>query len=256
MYKLFNQNKEKTKRQALYLVPSFVSVIRVLFAVLLVTFAVNSSPGLLVSAVFGVPLVMFLDAVDGMVARRYNVQTLLGSFVDIAADRLVEFIFIQYFVSIGLVPLWFILIFYGRIFLTDICRILAFRKNSVSPTGILLPPSLHSLVLSKLSRSGYAAIKGVFFSLLLLVIYREQSSLSVLEFGTMLSVLVFSLLRATPILITYLPFIHTLSVTDNQYTDQSKTQEIVTYTTKIASWLQVVADICLGALLIRSAFMH
>jgi phosphatidylglycerophosphate synthase len=237
-----------------YIIPSAVSAVRVFLAILLVIKAASRTEEILVAALLGVPIVFILDAVDGILARRLNSQTLTGSFIDIAADRLVEFIFLQHFIRAGLVPLWFVLIFYGRIVLTDTCRMRAFRMEKVSAAGILLPLPWRFFVLSKFSRSAYAALKGVLFSLLLLAIYRGDTSLSLLESGILLSVLAFSILRAIPILITYFPRRIDLINFKPRSDSRLKMYDVATNKRRVASLVQLVYDICLAVALIVLAW--
>lgn len=244
------QNTSQPSRRVRYAVPSAVSAIRVFLAVLLVAGIGRWQKEVFIAAFFVVPLIITLDAVDGILARRLNSQSLLGSFVDIVADRLVEFLFLQHFIRAGLVPLWFVLIFYGRIVLTDLCRMRAFRMERVSATGILLPRPWRYLVLSKLSRSGYAALKGIMFSVLLLVMYRGSNQLSFLGFWIMLAVLAFSALRAIPILITYIPRGNDV-VSANLNSDKwLEGDGIAARTTRVAPWVQLAADICLAIVLV------
>lgn len=241
-------NNTKLTVRARYALPSAVSVLRVLLALLLVSPLCDSPERILIAAFFGVPIVMFLDAVDGILARRFNSQTLLGSFIDIAADRLVEFLFLQYFVRAGLVPSWFIWIFYIRIVLTDACRLRAFGMEQVSTTGIFLPKPWRFLVLSKLSRSGYGAIKGILFSVFLLGMRQGQTSYSFLGFCIMLTVLAFSVLRAVPILFTYLPVRGQLFSPSLEMDIHSEVKAIST--TKVVSWVQLISDFCLALILL------
>lgn len=236
---------------ARYIAPSAVSCFRVALAVvLLANFQDFGSPllvGALVAVVFG------LDAVDGILARNLKSQSLPGSFVDIFCDRAVELIFLQHFVSNGLVPLWFVLVFYGRIALTDGCRMRAFKMKRVSATGIYLPRPWRFLVLSKLSRSLYGAVKAVFFGLLLLAMRGGATSLSPLEVGMMIVVLSFSLLRAGPILFSYFP---KLSDSAGVQVDlPSQVPDIATRTTRIASGVQLALDVTVVlAILMKLAY--
>jgi CDP-diacylglycerol--glycerol-3-phosphate 3-phosphatidyltransferase len=237
-----------------YVIPSAVSAVRVLLAILLVTKVGSRPEEILVAAFLGVPIVFILDAVDGILARRLNSQTLAGSFIDIAADRLVEFLFLQHFVRAGLVPLWFILVFYGRIVLTDACRMRAFRMEKISAIGIHLPRPWRLFVLSKFSRSAYAALKGVFFSLLLLAMYRGDTSLSLLESGILVCVLVFSILRALPILITYFPRRIELINVKLRSNRCLKMHDVATNKRRAASLVQLAYDICLAVVLVMIAW--
>lgn len=239
-----------------YILPSAVSFLRVLLAIFLIVEIDKFPAGMLFAAFVGVPIIFTLDAVDGILARRLNSQTLLGSFIDIAADRLVEFLFLQYFIRAGLIPLWFVLVFYGRIVLTDACRMCAFRMERVPATGIILPRRWRFLVLSKLSRSAYASLKGVLFSVLLLTMYQGGASLSILDFGILLSVLFFSLLRAIPILVTYLPRMRYILTMRLKGESSPEVSEDATRTTKVASWMQLASDVCLATVLVALALLH
>ncbi len=243
------QDRLLPRQSALFTLPSIVSASRVLIAGLLVYEMGRTPQRILLAALIGVPLVFLLDAVDGIVARRLKCQSLLGSFIDILADRAVEFIFLWYFVRAGLVPLWFILIFYSRILLTDACRVRAFGMEQVSVTGILLPLPWRSIVLSKLSRSAYAGVKGLLFSVLLLGLYSGSPRVSPLGTVVMIVVLAFSLLRAAPILITYLPS-NRLVVTARIGANNSGGKNMATLTTKVTSWMQIVADVLLTLTLV------
>lgn len=245
------QDQYRPYRRARFAIPTLVSVLRVLLAGLMV-YEIGGVPRrALLAALIGVPLVFLLDAVDGIVARRLKCQSLLGSFIDILADRAVEFIFLWYFVRAGLVPLWFILIFYSRILLTDACRMRAFGMEQVSVTGILLPLKWRSIVLSKLSRSAYAGVKGLLFSVLLLGLYGGRTCVSSLGTTAMIVVLVFSLVRATPILITYVPLNSRMG---NTFTPahNSGVKDMATLTTKVTSWMQIAADVLLALTLVIS----
>jgi CDP-diacylglycerol--glycerol-3-phosphate 3-phosphatidyltransferase len=233
-----------------YAIPSSVSVVRVLLAGLLVTEINNWPEQALILAILGVPVVIALDAVDGILARRLKSQSVAGSFIDIAADRLVEAIFLQHFIRAGLIPLWFVLVFYGRIVLTDACRMFAFRMEKVPATGIILPKPWRKLVLSKLSRSGYGALKGVLFTVLLITLHQGRAELSLLELAILLSVLTFSILRAIPILFIYLPRIRNLISINLSGHRGLQVNEDATRMMKIVSGMQLASDVCLATVLV------
>lgn len=235
-------------------IPSAISVVRVVLTILLLLMISRWPEQALATIILGVPIVFLLDAVDGIVARRLNSQTLPGSFIDIAADRLVEFIFLRHFILVGFIPLWFVWVFYGRIVLTDACRLRAFRMERVSSSGILLPWPWRFLVLSKLSRSTYAALKAALFGFLLLSMHYGSTSLSTLEFATMLGVLTFSLLRAIPILFTYVPRRMDWFILNSHREESPRISDIATRTTTVISWVQLFSDICLGGLLVGLAW--
>lgn len=240
----------KLTRDLCYAAPSAVSVLRVLLAATVIIFISRYPAATVLVAVLGIIVVFSLDAFDGVLARWLNSQTLIGSFIDIAADRAVEFIFLQHFVRAGLVPLWFGVAFYCRILMTDACRVLAFGMERVSASGIFLPARLRTLVLSKVSRTAYGALKGVFFGVLLLGEYRGHTSLSSLERTIMFGVLAFSILRASPILFTYLPRLLDLRGPTLRAYTHPQVHDVAPRSTKIISCLQLASDVGLATWLV------
>ncbi len=51
-------------------------------------------------------LLIVMDAIDGIVARRRHEETLLGSVLDIAADRAVEIVLWVVFAQLGLISMF------------------------------------------------------------------------------------------------------------------------------------------------------
>ena len=236
--------------RCLRIIPSAVSGARVLIAALLILMIDRWPDSMLIAACVGVPLVFVLDAIDGILARHLHCQTLTGSFVDIAADRAVEFIFLQHFVGAGLVPGWLVLIFYFRILLTDGCRVLAFRMDRVSANGIQLPSALRPLVLSKVSRSAYGALKGILFTVLMFGMHHGDASISLPGRVLMFGVAAFSIVRASPIVITYFPLIKDLLGADLLTCPRPSGCEVIPWSTKILSCLQLGSDFCLATWLL------
>lgn len=250
----FNQRSLPYSSRVRYIIPSAVSVLRVLLAITIIA-AITRWPSITVVAIcIGIPVVFTLDAVDGMVARWLNVPTLLGSFIDIAADRAVEFIFLRYLINEGVIPLWFPAIFYGRILVTDACRVLAFGMQRVVANGIMLPRRLRPLVLSKASRTIYAALKAVLFGVLLLGRHAGHPSRTPLELGLMFSVLTCSMLRASPIVFTYLPRWRELTVAKLLAYIRADIDDVAPRSTKVVSCLQLISDFGLATWLLLLAW--
>jgi CDP-diacylglycerol--glycerol-3-phosphate 3-phosphatidyltransferase len=236
------------------MIPSAVSVLRVLIAIAIVA-TITQWPIITVVVIWiGIPIVFSLDAVDGMLARRLNVPTLLGSFIDIAADRAVEFIFLRYLISEGAVPLWFSAIFYGRILVTDACRVLAFGMQRVLATGIMLPQGLRPLVLSKASRTIYAILKAVLFGVLLLGIHAGRPLPTLADVALMFSVLACSMLRGSPIVLTYLPRWRELTMANLLTYLRADIDDVAPRSTKIFSCLQLISDFGLAMWLLLLAW--
>jgi phosphatidylglycerophosphate synthase len=61
-----------------------------------------------------IALLILMDSLDGIIARRRHEETLLGGMLDIAADRAVEIVLWVVFAHLGLIPLIIPVIFIVR----------------------------------------------------------------------------------------------------------------------------------------------
>jgi len=112
-------------------------------------------------------LLMLMDTLDGVVARRRREVTLVGSMLDVAADRAVEIVLWVVFAHRGLIPLIIPVIFIVRGALTDSIREVALRAGE-SPHSMMRTPRLRWLVVSPAMRSSYGATKVLAFTTLAL----------------------------------------------------------------------------------------
>jgi phosphatidylglycerophosphate synthase len=111
---------------------------------------------------------LILDSLDGVVARRTGGTSLVGSVLDIAADRTYELVLWVFFTHLGLVPVAIPLIVIARTTLTDALRSIEVSRGMApfdQPRGRLG----RFLVASAWMRSGYAASKIASFVGLALV---------------------------------------------------------------------------------------
>ena len=105
---------------------------------------------------------LLLDTVDGIVARRRGEASLLGSVLDIAADRAYELVVWVSFAAIGMVPVAVPIIVIVRTSLTDALR-------SVGVAGGIAPLAQHRpglgrfLVSSAWARIAYSTAKIMAF---------------------------------------------------------------------------------------------
>ena len=180
-----------------------ITAIRVLLTVMLVIDVYSHSKYLLFSvAVIGI--IFLMDAVDGIVARKLNTTSMMGSFLDIFADRVVEFILLAYFYKLDLVPNWFVIPFYIRIFLSDFSRFGAYLNQDVKADGIILGGIREKLVLTHLSRGFYGVVKLLLFAAMF-ISYYAKIEIQVIVFALIVITLSFNLVRGMPIIIQYLP---------------------------------------------------
>jgi CDP-diacylglycerol--glycerol-3-phosphate 3-phosphatidyltransferase len=101
---------------------------------------------------------LMLDTVDGLVARRSGQTSLIGSVLDVAADRTYELALWVCFADLRLVPVAIPLIVIARTTLTDALRSIGIAKGQ-APLLQSQTPLGRFLVASSWMRSGYAISK-------------------------------------------------------------------------------------------------
>jgi CDP-diacylglycerol--glycerol-3-phosphate 3-phosphatidyltransferase len=122
-------------------------------------------------------LVIYLDSLDGYVARKLGVASDLGALFDITGDRIVEHIYLIFYTAMGVLNFWVPLIFVTRSFLVDTLRSVAYSREGKTPFGdkTMMKSSLTQfLTASRFSRAIYGVSKVVVFVLLGLILALER----------------------------------------------------------------------------------
>jgi CDP-diacylglycerol--glycerol-3-phosphate 3-phosphatidyltransferase len=110
-------------------------------------------------------LILWLDAVDGYVARKLKQTSDFGALFDIVGDRVVENVLWIYFAAAGVIPFWFPMIVIARGFVTDGLRSAAFAKGKTAfgEKTMMRSAWTQALTSSRASRSIYGVFKTVTF---------------------------------------------------------------------------------------------
>lgn len=113
--------------------------------------------------------VIYMDALDGFLARKLNQVSKLGGILDIAGDRVVEMAYWIVFSVLGWIPVWVPLLFLVRGTFVDAIRaqaseqgFTAFGANTMMQTAIG-----KFLVSSNFTRFSYAVAKAAAFCLVI-----------------------------------------------------------------------------------------
>jgi len=114
-------------------------------------------------------VLILMDSLDGIVARRRQEQTLIGSALDIAADRAVEIVLWVTYAHLKLIPVVIPLTVVIRGALTDSIRNVALQHGQ-SAHSMMRSAWGRWLVASRSMRTGYAIAKAVAFTLLALAL--------------------------------------------------------------------------------------
>ena len=187
---------------------NWVSLIRTLLAL-----GTALSLFILDASVYWVALVMtiiviWMDGLDGYVARKFNESSESGAVIDILADRAVEQLYWIVFLALGWIPLSVVLIVVLRGVVVDGLRSIAL-KDGYTPFGqsTMMQSKLGVfLVSSRFSRWTYAVCKALAFSTLIaahvpgLDSVLASTLLSIGLIATWVSV-AFCVLRGLPVLL-------------------------------------------------------
>ena len=110
-------------------------------------------------------IIIWMDALDGYVARKLKTSSDFGALFDIVGDRIVENVYWIFFAVAGVIPFWFPMIVLARGFITDSLRSVAFGKGK-TPFGsktMMKSKWTQFLVSSRFSRGFYGISKTVIF---------------------------------------------------------------------------------------------
>jgi CDP-diacylglycerol---glycerol-3-phosphate 3-phosphatidyltransferase len=144
---------------------NMITLSRIPLLILVVSFLYQPSPTLRFMAVGLIVLIYLTDMVDGLVARRRHESSLLGSVLDIAADRAVEVVLWIVFASLNRIPVAVPLIVVLRDVFVDALRSVA-PARGLTPFELMRSDLGRFLVQSPWLRTPYALAKAAAFCLL------------------------------------------------------------------------------------------
>jgi CDP-diacylglycerol--glycerol-3-phosphate 3-phosphatidyltransferase len=110
-------------------------------------------------------LIIYMDALDGYVARKLRTASDLGALLDITGDRIVENAYWIYFTAVGMISFWVPIVVITRGFLTDSLRSIAFAagKTAFGARTMMRSRLTRFLVSSRFSRGVYGVSKAIIF---------------------------------------------------------------------------------------------
>jgi len=110
-----------------------------------------------------IPVIFYMDSLDGFLARRLNCASKLGAVLDVAGDRIVENVLWVLLAYLKVIPVWIPVIVLVRGFMTDGFRSVALA-NGFTTFAMMKSRLGWWLVASPLSRSSYAILKALLFT--------------------------------------------------------------------------------------------
>jgi CDP-diacylglycerol--glycerol-3-phosphate 3-phosphatidyltransferase len=113
-------------------------------------------------------LVIFLDAVDGFVARKFHENSLFGAIFDIIVDRVTENVLWIVLADLRYIPVWVAIVFITRSLVVDSIRTTGAQQGK-APFSMLNSGWGQFLVAGRFMRGLYGALKVAAFGWILML---------------------------------------------------------------------------------------
>ncbi len=117
--------------------PNVLSFSRIVATILVFVLVLLNQPVFFLIATLVFFLASVTDLLDGYLARRLQLVSPLGVFLDLTADKVFVSAILIAYVQIGLVPAWIVVIIVAREFLVTGLRSIASARGTVIPAGKL-----------------------------------------------------------------------------------------------------------------------
>jgi phosphatidylglycerophosphate synthase len=149
------------------MIANVITILRMPLLALIIILLYQPSATLRIVAAPLIVLLILMDTLDGIVARRRGEASLLGSVLDIAADRTVEFLLWVVFANLDLIPIVIPLVVLARGVFVDAIRAVAPSKG-LTPFEMMRSSLGRFLVKSPWLRTPFGLAKAVAFFFLAL----------------------------------------------------------------------------------------
>jgi CDP-diacylglycerol--glycerol-3-phosphate 3-phosphatidyltransferase len=146
---------------------NLVTLFRFPLMIALVVMLNLGQPGVALACVPFLIVIILMDTLDGALARRRGETSLLGSALDIAADRTLELILWVVFANLGLISVAVPLIVIIRGVTVDAVRAVGISQG-IPPFSQVSSSVSRFLVSSKVMRSSYSVSKAFAFNFLII----------------------------------------------------------------------------------------
>ena len=149
------------------MLPNLITLLRIPLLAIIIRMLYSSAAGMRFVAAGLIVVLIFMDTLDGMVARATKQTSLLGSILDIAADRAVELVLWVVAADLDLIPVIVPLIVITRGVFVDALRAVA-PAYGMAPFDLVRSRLGKLLVGSPWLRAPYGLVKAIAFFLLAL----------------------------------------------------------------------------------------
>lgn len=150
---------------------NLITISRMILALVTVALLFTKTTPVYTGAFILTIIVIWMDGLDGYVARKFNESSKFGALLDILGDRVVENVYWITFACVlpEYVPVWMPLVVVTRGLLTDGVRSVAFEKGytAFGSTTMMQGKIAKFIVASNFVRFSYAVFKAMAFALII-----------------------------------------------------------------------------------------
>jgi CDP-diacylglycerol---glycerol-3-phosphate 3-phosphatidyltransferase len=187
---------------------NLISILRVILTIIMAFLLYIPDSRVYWGCFFLTIIIIWLDGLDGYIARKFNETSKFGAVLDIIGDRVIESIYWIIFLSLGWLPVWVPLVILIRGLITDGLRSIALEQGytAFGQSTMMESKVGRFLVASNFSRGSYAVFKATAFALLIAAHVPNQDYIfknyvyQLAYISTYLTV-IFCVLRGVPVLI-------------------------------------------------------
>ncbi|MDD3151080.1 MAG: CDP-alcohol phosphatidyltransferase family protein [Candidatus Gastranaerophilales bacterium] len=186
---------------------NFISMFRIMLAFVVVTMLFYWTAPIYWTAFFLTIIVIWMDGLDGFVARKFNEVSKFGAVLDILGDRIVENIFWITFLALGWLPVWVPIVVVTRGIITDGLRSVALEQGYTAFGSATMMTSKIGkfIVTSNFCRFSYAVLKAIAFCFLILAHHPSnlpnKEIINVIAYFSAYGAVIFCVLRGIPVII-------------------------------------------------------
>jgi len=150
---------------------NLITLARTVLAFLVVAMLHVRTTSVYLGAIVLTLVLIWMDALDGYVARRRQEASTFGAVADILGDRVVEMTYWILFAVFGWVPVWVAILVSARGIVVDGLRAIALQRGftAFGTTSMMATRLGRVLVASRTSRAAYGIGKALAFSLVILL---------------------------------------------------------------------------------------
>lgn len=187
---------------------NLITLLRTLLAFVVAAMLHVRTPGVYVSAAVLTLMLIWMDALDGYVARKRKECTKLGAVADILGDRVIESTYWIMFATFGWIPLWVAIVIAARGIVVDGVRALALERGltAFGSTSMMKSKLGALLVSSRGSRAVYGVGKALAFTLTIVLftpgaVAYVGEAIRVVAYASVYFTVALCVIRGAPVLI-------------------------------------------------------